>query len=1708
PDEGDTITYTLTVVNNGPARATGVSLTDPLPTGVTYTSHSGDGSYDSGTGVWTVGTLDNGESAVLHIVGTVDAGTAGTVITNAIVDVSLDQDDSDVTEDDLDEDIAVGDDTDLAVTKTVDDQSPIEGRNVVFTITVMNNGPAEATGVSLTDLMPDGVTYVSDTGDGSYDSDTGVWGIGALEAGESMSLSIEVTVDAGTSGTTITNEISDVSLDQNDTNETEDDLSEDLYPGDIGLMKTASVKRTTVGGMIPYVLTAENKSDSDQMGVRFEDLVPVGFSLVEDSASLIRTGPDGEFGTPDDVRDSMAVSGTRPLVFGPIDLAGSEVVRITYVLRAGAGVIPGEHENTAIPYVGDQPAGKEARATVMLEADAMLDKSTIVGKVFHDRDGDGWQDPAGATGVTIAGGAADGLFVPGTTTIDRGDGPTTMAGGSPLADGIELGDLAPLDDASGVSRIVIRAELTRPEMPDVSIRSKEGTRSVLHADGTITSEHVGVVADGFNGQNIVVKPEIISTPIEAGPEGEWTTETRTVVEVDTIKLRDVVSPIYFESGKSNISTEHIEALRKVIDELSGKDNVRLHIVGHTDSQRLSARASAIYGDNHGLGLSRAQEVGKLLAEALGLPQDAVSAESMGPDEPAASNDTPEGMAKNRRAEVEVWYDEAVAHERLVTDDVYVEHEAEPQAKHELVITVANMGACEEGIAGARLATTDGLVVETDALGRYHLADIDGGRFDRGGLVAIKADAAYLPVGAVFTTDNPRVIRVTPGMIEKIDFGVKLPGRKGGAAITSEPAGASMTQRVELTSGELPLSLGAMGEDGRPWKPGLRVLPDDYFFMVGMANVTVGQNDVSGSTDLLADDYHYNDDMFTDGRVALYMKSRLNGRLLLTAQMDTEEGDLEHLFDNFDRTDPRSVFRKLDPDRFYPTYGDDSVTFLDTESQGRFYVRADWDRSKLMWGNYNTDFTGTEYARYNRSLYGAMGRLESVAETNRGQSRVDLAAFGSEPQTAFAHVEFEATGGSLYYLKHEDIVQGSEKLWVEIRDRDSGRLVERVTLERARDYEIDEIQGRAILARPLTQVADQAEPSIIKDVPLDGNRVFLLADYEYVPDGFDADNLTYGGRGKAWLTDGVAVGGTYVQEDGEVTDYKLSGADVTMTLGEGTYLKGEYASSEAARSGDQYVSDDGGLSFDRVNAAPDTLDLKGEAWSVEGRVALPGKADDAAGDAVGVWWKRRDAGFAMPGLERGTEITQYGGEVQVHVGSVLGLSGRAAVAEREGVGTDQRYSAQADLAVTDRLSFGVEARRLTNKPDWGKETNSTLGGTRIGYDVTRSVNVYGVGQFMLDKTDDVPDNNLGTLGVRGRIGEKLALKAEASTGDLGTAANIGANYALDDLHTMYGTYTLSPDHTGGEKGVYTLGQRKTVSDQLKVFTEHQFSQSNIAAEITQVYGLDYSMTEWTTIGLSVQSSDLEDDEASSDRDVASLYASYGRGKTRAGAKLEYRRDSGAAEREQWLTTNTLNYRATEGLTLQGKFSFSSTTDESAEAASGSDDETASFVEAGVGFAYRPICGGRSNVLGRYTYLQDLPGTCQTPEYGIEQRAHLMELEGIHALGHRLDLGGKIARKQGELRFESEDGDWYSTEVNFAAARARYHIVKAWDTMLEYRWLNVKETEDTRQGVLAGVYRQIGGNLRIGVGYNFTDFTDDLTDLSYESRGWFIDVTGSY
>ena len=295
PNEGQTITYTLTVTNNGPGEPGSIVVTDTLPAGVTYVSDTpSQGVYTSSTGEWAVGTLTNGASATLDIVATVDAATAGTLITNTVSNVTADQTDPTTVGDVLSVAVNVNNltDADLVTTKVVDDAAPDESQAITYTLSVTNDGPAQATGVVVTDALPAGVSYSADTpSQGAYSpGTTDQWTVGTLNSGATATLSITATVNGGTAGTTITNTITNVVANEVDPSTVGDILSAGITVNnatDADLVTTKIIDNAAPleGGAIQYTITVTNNGPAAATNVSLVDYLPAGTAFVSSTPS-------------------------------------------------------------------------------------------------------------------------------------------------------------------------------------------------------------------------------------------------------------------------------------------------------------------------------------------------------------------------------------------------------------------------------------------------------------------------------------------------------------------------------------------------------------------------------------------------------------------------------------------------------------------------------------------------------------------------------------------------------------------------------------------------------------------------------------------------------------------------------------------------------------------------------------------------------------------------------------------------------------------------------------------------------------------------------------------------------------------------------------------------------------------------------------------------------------------------------------------------------------------------------------------------------------------------------------------------------------------------------------------------------------------------------------------------------------------------------
>ena len=958
------------------------------------------------------------------------------------------------------------------------------------------------------------------------------------------------------------------------------------------------------------------------------------------------------------------------------------------------------------------------------------------------------------------------------------------------------------------------------------------------------------------------------------------------------------------------------------------------------------------------------------------------------------------------------------------------------------------------------------------------------------------------------------------------FGTRIPVDAGRRFVGQQivPAGV----------GEVVVRLEPENGSAREFRRALNAPVDDHF-LVAIADLTAGHRSFDpGRLELQGEDEADARKDFVDGRLAFYYRGRLSERWRLTASADTGEQPLSDLFDGFLRRDPRALLRRLDPERHYPTYGDDSTTVEDAPTYGRFYIRAESDNAEAMWGNFQTQLTGTELIRYQRGLYGAQLKWRNPGTTSFGERRTEVTGFAADPGTVGSREDFTSTGGSVYYLRNRDLAGGSERLFAEVRDRDSGLVLERRELIAARDYELNYIQGRILLREPLPITADGS--LFVRDSSLAGNPVWLVATYEYVPGLTRPDALTVGGRAQHWLTDQVRVGLTGYRQGEDQASQNLYGADILVRYKPGTYLRGEFAQSKGAGNGALYSST-GGYDFTELN----TIARRANAFNVEGAMDVA-EVLGAGSGRIGMYWRQRGRGFSGPGeLTFNEMLDQYGGTADVEI--VKGT----------------RFQAKADLtdgSVTERhaLEAGIRHERadgwfgtlgVRSEKQQGQATPYTpfpsspeLTGSRtdvaasIGYRHTpapqtptqdepgeqkrdRPWSASLFGQTTVDRSGGRQEND--RFGVAGKVelSDRLSVDTEVSDGDLGLGADARATFTMGDRGSLYLGYALAAENpdafNSGRLGRVTLGGRRRVGSSTSVFAEGRYEHGAGPTGLTQAYGVDFTPTPGWTFGVRYERGSLRDALGSTiHREVMGATSDYGDAKLRWSSALEFRRDGTAllGDRETWATRNQVTYQATDALRLFGRANIS--------LSSGGNPTTsldADYYEMVLAGAYRPTSNDRLNVLAKYTYLYDLPSPAQVDSLGLNldfaQRSHIVAVDATYQLTPRLAVGGKVAHRVGSLRASRDaSAPWFSSEATFWALRADYRILARWDMLLEVRELSVSEAQDSRLGGLAGIYRHLGNNLKIGVGYNFTDYSDDLSDLSYNERGFFVNVIGKF
>ena len=166
---------------------------------------------------------------------------------------------------------------------------------------------------------------------------------------------------------------------------------------------------------------------------------------------------------------------------------------------------------------------------------------------------------------------------------------------------------------------------------------------------------------------------------------------------------------------------------------------------------------------------------------------------------------------------------------------------------------------------------------------------------------------------------------------------------------------------------------------------------------------------------------------------------------------------------------------------------------------------------------------------------------------------------------------------------------------------------------------------------------------------------------------------------------------------------------------------------------------------------------------------------------------------------------------------------------------------------------------------------------------------------------------------------------------------------------------------------------------------------------------------------------------------------------------------------------------------------------------------------MGYAYRPVEHDRMNALVKYTYFYNVPTTDQATLQNLAaefiQKSHIAAVDVTYDLTPTISIGGKYAYRLGQISLDREDPEFYDNNAHLLVLRSDLRFGDKWEFLVEGRVLDMPDLDERRSGALMAVSRYLGDHLKIGFGYNFTDFSDDLTDLSYDHHGLFLNLTGS-
>ncbi len=1389
------------------------------------------------------------------------------------------------------------------------------------------------------------------------------------------------------------------------------------------IQKTANKTTAEIGDFVDYSVKFNNVVNTTLNNTLLNDVLPPGFAYVRGTARLN--------GAP--VADPAGGAGPS-LQFSIGSVAAASQPVVSYRVRIGAGSRPGMAINTAQATSGTVQSNRST-AKVQVVGGVFSSKAYVIGKVFADCNRDGVQEAgeAGIPGVRI-------YLEEGTYAITDEEGKYSFYGLEPRT------HVAKVDNTTLPAGATLQVISNRNAMD-------AGSQFVDLTKGELRKADFAVAGCSPDlREQIAARRKALANPSEIlqaaasllSATGTATaTDARTLPSAGVLGLPGALNP----NGSARNSTLPIVSV----------------------PMASSAAALGAVGDPGGPFAPRAQGITQPIFTPTAAPQatPAPAESDLDDAERVTAAEPLENLLLDLNNEVGFI---GLRHEQIMAgDQTWVRVKGPLGGMFELTVNGQVVPATEVGKKSA---------LEKNALLAWEYIGVN-----------LKPGRNTLFVRAADGFGNARgtagITLIAPGALAKVEISASPEAVADGATALPviislrDAAGVPVAARNQIT---LQASLGRwQTADLDPRQPGVQVFVqggEGRFLLVppaqpGKAEITAASGTIKSSVavefmpnlrpmiaagivegtinlrnlgssslqsassgDVFERQIQTTTRSFNNGkasaaaRTALFLKGKVLGSTLLTLSYDS------------DKPSDTKLFRDIQPNQFYPVYGDSSARGFDAQSTGKLYVLLQNGTNYALLGDYSTqsDNPARLLTQYSRALNGAKGRWQEGAVT------VD--AFASRTSSTQVVQEFRANGTSGPFRLDVNGVVNSQQVDVITRNRNQPSVIVKDTaLSQFTDYEIEAYSGTLLLKSPV--------PSVDADL----NPVYIRVSYSV--DAGGAKHTVAGIDARAEVLPGVTVGANVVRDDDPLNKQNLNGLNVTAQLAEKTV-----ATAEIARSS---TDAQGSGSGQRVEIRHEGRDLQARAWGV-----------------------RTDGAFYNPSSLQSAGQSEYGAKIGYTlnetnrvVGEALRTSSSVTGAAQTGAELKLEHSLPGNI----KIEAGV---RYSSANATASLSGPALPGTSMPI-VPAPV--------ALAKA---PTEEVATTSARVKVtvpvpgvpeADVYGLLEYAIDGSDGRELGIGGNYAINPSSRAY----VRHDFINSLKSAYTLNQSVSqyttvvgintdLTENTQLFNEYRLGDSINGRGGEASLGLRQLFRLGNGIGLTASLQRIKpiSGVVLDDSTAVTLGADYtAAADWKVSGQVQWQSSTTS---RSWLLSGAMANKLDASWTLLNRALYSQQTN---PGAGGGERE---IINAQSGFAYRPVETDVWNALGRVEFKRDADTTLsprlKRDESGLILSTHLNVQPNRSWM-----VSGRYAAKWAR---DSSNGLNSRSFTQLLGARSTSNLTDRWDVSLQaYRmWGN--GAAETAAGVEVGymAYK----NTWVSVGYNLKGFrAPDLTGEAYTQRG---------